>query len=64
MGGGPRTVQTVLGSIDKHSPCVFLESSGESADIFVFALKKMEEIRKKENKNNKKNEKPKDDPEE
>ena len=53
VGGGPRTAKTVLGSIRKDSPCVFLESSGESSDIFVFALRRMEELRKIENKTKK-----------
>lgn len=47
VGGGPRTVETVLESLKKESPCVFLESSGESSDIFVFALKRINEAKNK-----------------
>jgi hypothetical protein len=48
VGGGPRTVNTVFESLEKETPCVFLESSGESSDIFVFALKKIEDLKRKE----------------
>ena len=50
VGGGPRTVNTVFESIEKETPCVFLESSGESSDIFVFALKKIDDLKRKESK--------------
>ena len=55
VGGGPRTVNLVFESIKKETPCVFLESSGESSDIFVFALRKMDDLKRKESKSSEEN---------
>jgi hypothetical protein len=48
VGGGPRTVEMVLNTVQKGNPCVFLESSGECANIYAFALKKLKSKDKKE----------------
>ncbi len=57
VGGGPRTIKLVYESISKGTPCVLLESSGESADIICFALKKNDEILNNNNDSNSQKEK-------
>lgn len=42
VGGGPNQVKFVKESVKAQTPCVFLESSGECADLFAFALQRLE----------------------
>jgi transient receptor potential cation channel subfamily M protein 2 len=53
VGGGPRTIKLVYESVKNGIPCVFLESSGESADIFAYALSKNDENEKNKTKEQK-----------
>lgn len=38
VNGGPGTIDTVIQSVQRNSPCVFVKGSGNSADIFAYAI--------------------------
>jgi hypothetical protein len=38
VNGGPGTIDTVIQSVQRNSPCVFVKGSGNSADIFSYAI--------------------------
>jgi hypothetical protein len=56
IGGGPDTADSVLEAIKKSMPCVFIDGSGQLANVFSLAIKIIEDIieRKKKDKSKKK----------
>jgi len=50
IGGGWRTVSTMLESLKKKTPCVILESSGECANVLTYALNKWDKYQEKSRK--------------
>lgn len=42
IGGGPNTARTVIESIKKKIPCVFVNRSGRFSDIFSFIYETIE----------------------
>jgi transient receptor potential cation channel subfamily M protein 8 len=50
VGGGWRTVNTILESLKKKTPCVILESSGECANVLTYAINRWDKYQEKSRK--------------
>lgn len=47
VGGGFRTAESIEQAVQRETPCVFLESSGEVADIFAFVINRIQKVLEK-----------------
>ncbi len=54
IGGGPGTAEFVYEAVKKSTPCVFLDTSGELASVFSFAVKMIQDSKAKKNQEQKK----------
>jgi hypothetical protein len=50
IGGGPGTAEFVYEAVKKSTPCVFLDTSGELANVFSHAVKMIQDGRRARNK--------------